>query len=272
MKYAFIALIVCYLVIYGCGPDNSDNGPESHEQTAPVHQQEPAAPTHEEQQQPVKSIQPTVAHEEPAAEVAEQPAEQHVEAVAVETAEQAQPAAEEKPAAPVVERRVIMEQQSVTKEQQATEVAESEQVVMPCGRTMARADIPENAPCLETKPQGVKDTAGTAGSGQELTTAMQKMVETTNEMVLATRQLTLATQKMLNAGKGVAVEVIDTGKEAMEAQQETEPVEQSVEGQDPAATPEKDVVETMQAVLSAAKDVIEATNQAISTALEAEKK
>ena len=203
MKYAFIALIAIYLVTYGCSPDNSEKATDSHESTAPATLETP-----KESVQPVEVV---------AVEVVA------VEVVAVETAEQAQPVVEQQQVAPVVEQRVVVEKQTVTKEEQPAVVAESEQVVMPCGRTMARADIPKNAPCLKLQPQGMQDTAD---HEQDLSAAIQRMVETTNDMVLATKQLVIATQAMLNAGKGVAVEVLDTGKEIMEVPEGTQPVEE----------------------------------------------
>ncbi|NOR24931.1 MAG: hypothetical protein GQ542_11170 [Desulforhopalus sp.] len=241
MKYAFIALIAIYLVVYGCSPDSSEKATDNHETTAPAtlekpHQaaevaavpadpHEPDAAAHAEQQtadavkdavveEPAAAAEvveePAVAAggvEEPAvaAGVVEEPAvaaevvEQPVEVVAAETAEQAQP---------------------VVEKQQPAEVAKPQLVVMPCGRTMARADIPENAPCLKLPAQ----TAAVADTKQDLNAAMQRMLETTNDMVLATQQLVIATQQMLNASK-----------EIIETPEETQPVEQAVEGQGPAA-------------------------------------
>ncbi len=175
----------------------------------------------------------------------------------------------------VPEQQVEPAGQAPAVDQPPAKITESEQVVMPCGQTMAKADIPENLPCLrpqaQPQPQIIQDTADK--KGQDLANAMQKMMETTNNMVLATKQLVIITQEMLNAGKGGAVEVIDTGKEIMETKEETKPVEQSTEAQQPAAAaPAKDVVKTMQDVVSAAQELIEATNKAISTTLEAKQK
>jgi hypothetical protein len=159
--------------------------------------------------------------------------------------------------------------------QQPAAAAESEQVVMPCGRVMARADIPENAPCLKMRPQALPESADSADSApmadqsQELTAALQKMVETTHELMLVTRQLVIATQKMLDAGKEVADQVTGTSKETIDAPEAQPPVEQPVEGRQPGASLEKDVVETMQEVASAAREVIETTGNALSTSLEA---
>jgi hypothetical protein len=237
MKYAFIVLIAIYLVIYGCSPDSSEKAKDSHEKTAPaavvIPQQSEMVAVPEQQAEPVT----------PTHELQQQTADAKKQAVVVE--------------------------------QQTGEIAESQQVVMPCGQMMDEADIPENAPCL--KPQAqlqsqiIQNTSDK--KAQDLAIAMQKMMETTNNMVLATKQLVITTQEMLNASKGVAVEGIDTGKGIVVTKQETIPVGQSVEAQQPAAAiTEKDVVKTMQDVVTAAQELIEATNKAISTTLEAKQK
>jgi hypothetical protein len=186
MKYAFIALVVIYLISYGCSPDKSEKTTDSHEQTT----QTTVVPHENSGNDAI----PVTEHE-PAAT-----SEQQAEAVVVET-EQAQPVVEEPQVAAV-------EEQPVT---------ESEQVVMPCGRVMARGEIPENAPCLTMQPQITEDVAE---NGQDLAIAMQKMVETTNNMVLATRQLIIATQEVLNASKIQPVKQSDEGQEPPAAQQE----------------------------------------------------
>ena len=221
MKYAFIALIAIYLVVYGCSPDSSEKATDNHETTAPAtlekpHQaaevaavpadpHEPDAAAHAEQQTADAVKDAVVEEPAAAAEVVEEPAvaaevvEQPVEVVAAETAEQAQP---------------------VVEKQQPAEVAKPQLVVMPCGRTMARADVPKNAPCLKQPAQ----TAAVADTKRDINAALQRMLETTNDMVLATQQLVIATQQMLNASK-----------EIIETPEETQPVEQAVEGQGPAA-------------------------------------
>jgi hypothetical protein len=226
MKYAFIALIALYLIIYGCSPDNSEKATDSHENTAPATMEHP--PRGESVAIPEDRHDPADAAEQTTG----------VEENAVVPAEEAHSGTEQQPA----------------------EVAESQQVVMPCGRTMDLADVPENAPCLNQQSQGA-DT----DNSQDLAAALQKMVDTTNDMVLVTRQLAIATQEMLNASKGVAEEVIDMGNEIMEAEKEKQPVEQSIEGREPAATPEKDVIKTMQDVVSAAGEVVKSTNEALAT-------
>jgi heterodisulfide reductase subunit C len=77
---------------------------------------------------------------------------------------------------------------------------------------------------------------------------------------------------MLNAGKKVAEEVIDTGEKIIEAQEEAQPVDPSVEQPlDAKETSDQEVIETLQNVISAANEVIEATNQALSKSLDAQK-
>jgi hypothetical protein len=209
MKYAFIALIAIYLVVYGCSPDSSEKATDSHDKTAPVtlekpHEaemvatpadlHEPAAPAHDEHQFPAKNLETPVVVEEPTA-VAEVAAEHPAEAVAVEPAEATQPVVEEQQDTPVVEQRVIAETQPAGKEEQPAEVADSEMVVMPCGRTMARADIPENAPCLRQQQQTKQETAATE---PDLEAAILKLAEKTNEMIQATNQLIEATNKAIS--------------------------------------------------------------------------
>jgi hypothetical protein len=223
MKYAFIALIALYLIIYGCSPDNSEKATDSHENTAPATMEHP-----------------------PQGESVAIPKDQHDPADAAEQTTGVEEAAEQAPQAPQ------------GTEQQPAEVADSQQVVMPCGRTMDLADVPVNAPCLNQQSQEVDDP-------QDLAAALQRMVDTTNDMVLVTRQLSIATQEMLNASKGVAEEVIDMGNEIMEAEKEKQPVEQSIESREPAATPERDIIKTMQDVVSAAEEVVKSTNEALST-------
>ncbi|MCP4343331.1 MAG: hypothetical protein GY799_31755 [Desulfobulbaceae bacterium] len=208
MKYAFIALIAIYLVTYGCSPDSSEKATDSHDKTAPVTLEKPheaematapadlhesAAPAHDEHQFPAKNIDKAVVVEEPAVvtELTEHPAE----AVAVEPAEAPQPVVEEQQESLVVAQRVIVETQPASKEEQPTEVADSEMVVMPCGRTMARADIPENAPCLKQPQQTKQETAVTE---PDLEAAILKLAEKTSEMIQATNQLIEATNKAIS--------------------------------------------------------------------------
>jgi hypothetical protein len=179
MKYAFIALIAIYLVVYGCSPDSSEKATDSHDKTAPVTLEKPheaemvaapadlhesAAPAHDEHQFPAKNLETPVV-------------------------------VEEQQEAPVVEQRVIVETQPASKEEQPAEVADSEMVVMPCGKTMAQADIPENAPCLKQQQQPEQETAATE---PDLEAAILKLTEKTNEMIQATNQLIDATNKAIS--------------------------------------------------------------------------
>ncbi len=205
MKYAFIALVVLYLITYGCSPDNSEKATESHEQTVP------AAVEHAPQSEMV------AATEQQQETVAPVPAEQHAaapaeHAAAVETTPQ--------PAEAVEQPAEVVEQPAevVDKTDPGEPVIEAEQVVMPCGKMMALSDIPENAPCLEPNWKATQDATVPTEKTQDLAVALQKMIDTTNEMMLATKQLVNATQKLLNAEQ-------ETQK-STEVQQETQPAKQ----------------------------------------------
>ncbi len=227
MKYAFIVLIALYLIIYGCSPDNSEKATDSHEKSAPAVKHQP----------PEGGIMVVVPDDQGKHEqIPEQSVTEETNKV---PAEQAQP---------------------LNEEQQPAEVAESPRVVMPCGRIVNQADIPQDAPCY---PQSGNMQAS-ADKSKDLTAAMQKMVKTTNDMVFMTRQLVAATQDMLSASKGVAEEVIDTGKAIMEARQENQPAD----GGEVQAASEKELLNTMQKLISAAQEVIDTANTALSTRLE----
>lgn len=192
MKYAFIALVVFYLITYGCSPDNSEKATESHEQTAPaavehapqsekvaVPEQHAAAPAEhaagvEATQQPAEVV-------EPPAEVIQQPAE----------------VVEQAPGEPTIE---------------------AKQVIMPCGKMMALADITENTPCLKPHWKAPLDATEPTQKTKDLAAALQRMIDTTNDMVLATKQLVDATQELLNSGKET--------QERTEVPQETPPAKQ----------------------------------------------
>ena len=113
-----------------------------------------------------------------------------------------------------------------------------------------------------------QNTLNMTETDPELSAAMQKMVETTNGVIVATRQLVTATYAMLNAGKGVAEQMIEPGKEGHEEKTAGQPVEQSAPDQESEAPPEKEVVESMQQFISSAREVIDATNRAIYSVLE----
>lgn len=214
MKYAFIVLIALYLVTYGCSSDDSEKATDSH--TAPATLEKPqeaemvaapaevhdsAEPALDEHQFPAKNLEQAVVVEEltEETEVTEQPAEvteQPAEVAAVEPDEAAQPVAEKQEEAPVVEQRVIVETQPASKEEQPAEVVDSEMVVMPCGRKMAKSDIPENAPCLKPQQEAKQEAAATE---PDLEAAILKLAETTNAMIQATNQLIEATNRAIYA-------------------------------------------------------------------------
>jgi len=132
--------------------------------------------------------------------------------------------------------------------------------------TEGKAQMPCHVP---PQPQAFEE------SNQDLSAAMQRMVEATNDMVLVTKELITTTQEMLKASKGVAREVLDTGKEILEAdknshqtQVQTEP---GVENVEQPVIQEKDVVETMKDLVAATKAMIEATDKALEEALEAQR-
>lgn len=231
MKYAYIAMIVIYLITYGCSPDKAEKEQESHgveaspatvetthQEAAPavVHQQEQVEQTHAGQEKATDSEHQTIAAAEQqtaAVEAVEQPATEELapenqwEAIAKSAGvtvaalmnEDSQPTGEKAAEQPVTPK-------PAAKEKQTAKDAVSEQVVMPCGKMMAKKDIPAGAPCaaMQSKASGE--------SSQELTVAMQKIVEATNEMVMVTRQLVIATQEMLNASKAAEVETTGTDK------------------------------------------------------------
>jgi len=207
MKYAFIALVVLYLITYGCSPDNSEKATESHEQTTP------AAVEHAPQSEMV------AAPEQPQETIA--PAEQHAAAPAehaavVETTQQPAEVAEQP--AEVADKTDPILDFKVVEQAPGEPVIEAEQVVMPCGKMMALSDIPENAPCLKPQWKATQDATVPSEKTQDLAVALQKMIDTTNEMMLATKQLVDATQKLLNVEQ-------ETPK-STEVQQETQPAKQ----------------------------------------------
>jgi hypothetical protein len=211
MKYAFIVLIVIYLITYGCSPSNDEKATDSHEQTVPA-----------------------TVEQLPEGEMVAIPDDQHESSDAVEQ----DTVPEEAVAVPPEVTTEQVQQPAVEEEQQPADIAVLKNV----------------------------------DNNQELASALQRMVETTNDMVLATRQLVITAQTMLNAGKKVAEEVIDTGEKIIEAQEDPQPVDPSVEQPlDAKKTSDQEVIETLQNVISTANEVIEATNQALSKSLDAQK-
>ncbi len=168
MKYAFIALIAIYLFSYGCIPDTPEKPKASHEQTATVTAENSHA------SEPVAVSEQEQQQQESATD----------DVVIIETTEGPADVAEE-----------------ATEEQ----LVEPEMVVMPCGRQMALADIPPDAPCLNGQPMGIQGPVATDDKHKDVLAAMQKVVDATNDMVMVTRQLVIATQEMLNASNAAAV-------------------------------------------------------------------
>ncbi len=203
MKYAFIALIAIYLIIYGCSPDSTEKAKKDHKETA----QTTVKQSHDSEKAAV-----AVEHQTPAV-----PAQKEQTEV-VKTTEQPAEAANQTD--PILSFKVVEQAPS-------EQAAEPQQVVLPCGRVVEKADIPENAPCLKMHPPVLQEPTAAApapaGTEQELAAALQQMVKTTNDMVLATRQLVIATQEILNASKKVEekqqAEQSAAGKEAAPAQQ-----------------------------------------------------
>lgn len=136
-------------------------------------------------------------------------------------------------------------------------------ILLPCGRVIARPPMPPvDAPHppqhitapgqVQAQPQVVEEEK------EDLTLAVQRMVETTNDMVLVTRQLVLATQEMLKATKGAAVEQVS---------------QPNRQGAGPAtdtktAGIEQNVVDAMNDAVIASQKAVEAANQAVSKAVE----
>jgi len=280
MKYAFVVLIVIYLITYGCS--SNEQKPETKSpkkvETITVEKTQPVAPALAQEQAQ------SVAAEAPA----EQPVVQQPENIAAVT----EPQPPEQPLADNTQ------QQPMTEEQGTLFVDPEDLVVMPCGRVFVREEAPCDMPCMNMPQQQGQMMQEEPGMPQmmpqeqvmpqtapvtpqdELTAAMQKMVQATNEMVMVTRQMVIATEEMLKATKGAAGEIIDTGKESLEAEkpaaaeqpaeptQPTEPTEQNVQpqAQVPASaqSPAEAVVESMKDVVVAAREVIDVTNEAIS--------
>lgn len=242
MKYAVIILVALYLVIYGCSPDKTEKATESHEQTVttakeltPVKEPVTAQEEHQEQHQAAEAAQPTEEVEHTVTVVAEQAAEavehtaeaaehagkvvEHVTEVVEQTVEAAaKPSEEVEQPADVSEQPAEVAEQDAATAKQAPEILsvakaegtqpvvqedEPQMVVMPCGRKMAMADVPPNAPCLRMQrlaPQQQEPT----DREEVLAEALQNMVDATNEMILATRELVIATQDLLDADKEAA--------------------------------------------------------------------
>lgn len=212
MKYALIAMAVIYLITFGCSPDEEKKAADSHKEAThttveAAHQSEatPADAEHKEDvvhavaEQQDKSDgdhQAPVAEEKATAEEAGQ--DQHTavakseEKSADDVAEKADEPSTEQPA---VEEKAAETAAVAAADEPAAAVADEELVTMPCGRVMAKKDIPAGAPCLNYPAQDA------APGSEELNAALLRMVEATNNMVKVTQQMIIATQEMLNASK-----------------------------------------------------------------------
>ena len=309
MKYAFIALIACYLLVYGCGPDNSKKAEDKKGQAGqstvekPIQPPPPAAEPQETVKQPVAAAVETL---QPTQQIATTPPSQS----ASETNQQA-PAAEKQKTADQATQELQPPCIMTGHQQGAVELTQPDEnniVVMPCGRMFIKHPVPANAPCLkqpvppcpmmdekqpaiteelimmpcgrvfvrqympvddpdlemlqqtetpgqvDVRPQVIEE------SEEDLSTAVQKMVEATNDMVLVTKQLVTATQEMLRATKGTIIEAAKTNKENIPTAAAGSKKQTGLD--------EREVVNAMQDAVIATQKAIEAMNQAAPKALE----
>ncbi len=308
MKYAFIALIAGYLLVYGCGPDNSKKTEDKKGQVVQSTVEKPLQPP------PAAELQETAKQPVTAAVETLQPAQQ------VAATPPSQPATEVKQQAPVADTQKTVDQTTerlqppcIMAEQQqgAVELTQPDDnniVVMPCGRMFIKHPVPANAPCLkqqmppcpmidERQPSIIEElvmmpcgrvfvrqsmptddadlemlqqteTPGRVDlrpqiieeDEEDLSKAVQKMVETTNDMVLVTKQLVNATQEMLRATQGTIAEASKTNKESMPAA--------ATGSKKKSAASEREVIDAMQDAVIATQKAIEAMNQAAPKALD----
>ncbi len=310
MKYAFIALIACYLLVYGCGPDNSKKAEDQKGQAGQITVEKPLQPplpateSKETVKQPVAAAVETL---QPAQQIATVPPSQS----ATGANQQEAPAAEKQKT--VEQATQELQSPSIMAEQQqgAVELTQPDEeniVITPCGRMFIKHRVPANAPCLkqqvppcpmvdEKQPaiteelvmmpcgrvvvrQSIPDddpdlemmqqteTPGQVDvrpqiieeSEEDLSTAVEKMVEATNDMVLVTKQLVTATQEMLRATKGTITEAAKTNRE--------NPPAAAVGSQKQTAVGEREVINAMQGAVIATQKAIEVMNQAAPKALD----
>jgi hypothetical protein len=330
MKYAFIALIACYLLVYGCGPDNAKKAGDNPDKAvhSTVEKPQPPAPS-------ILAVQPQGPGEQPATPaviqqpaqptVAESPAakdQQPTTGAATEATQaaivaqqlQAAAAAEKQqlpcpmmtgeqavqqpaegvmvmPCGHVFARRAVPPADApclksqpcpcwMTGEEHAAGEARQQPgediVVMPCGRAFTRQQFPADAPCLEHQQQlemleqDEAQSEGVTESDQDLTMAMQRMVEATNDMVLVTRQLVMATQGMLKATREAAPQTGNTDQQVLRPEQGPQPTGQAAEtgSLNQTAVGEQRTVKAMLDAVLATKKAVEATTRAVSKALE----
>ncbi len=290
MKYAFIALIACYLLVYGCGPDTSKKTEDKEGQTV-----------HSTVKKPVVAA---VATPQPAQQTITAPPSQ----VVAEASQQAPVIAlEQKPGEGARELQppcpMMVPRQGAV---ELTQPDENNIVVMPCGCMFIKHQIPANAPCLkqqgfpcpmmgakqsaaeeelimmpcgrifvrqpmpvddpdlelpqlsEMPCQGAVESQVVEDPEDGLATAVQKMAEATNDMVLVTKQLLVATQEMLKATTGTTGEVANTNK----GNAQTVPAAQSTLQAAEAGTKKQTAV-VEQEVVNAMKDAVIATQRAL---------
>ena len=151
MKYAFIALIACYLLVYGCGPDNSKKVEDKKGQTVHSSVEKPL--------QPAPAAQPQETGKQPVAAVSATP--QPAQQTAPEPPPQAASAANDQQAPVVAEQQKTGEAAEVLPQTpckmmphqrgavELTQPDEENIVVMPCGCMFVNHQALENAPCLK---------------------------------------------------------------------------------------------------------------------------
>jgi hypothetical protein len=302
MKYAFIALIACYLLVYGCGPDNSKKTEVKKEQTihsttkAPP-QPSPTTPPQHSGSQPVAAAVASPQPAQPQAEVSQQPPVAAAEQKSGEVAEKQQQhpcnmMGQQQGAVeltqPDEENIVVMPCGCMFVKRQAQNTApclkqhlppcpmmgdnqqgdDEDLVMMPCGRVFVRPPLPDEDAGLDQSQQTETPDQGAVQSQEDLTGAVQRMVETTNDMVLVTKELVLATQEMLKATKAAtaANQLANTSISSAENPQseQAEPITRQVAvagvKKQPAVR-EEEVTNAMRDAVIATQKALEAMNQ-----------
>jgi hypothetical protein len=156
MKYAFIALIACYLLVYGCGPDNSKKTEGKKDQAVHSTVEKPGQP----EQQPKPTITSEEAAKQQPAPVAvdtpPQAAEVGCPSPCKKTAETVQqlPAAEQGAAPVNGQKEAQQESTGVAAQQGPVELTQQDNeniVIMPCGSVFVKHRQPANGPCLTNR-------------------------------------------------------------------------------------------------------------------------
>jgi hypothetical protein len=239
MKYGIIILILCYLFVSGCIPDKKKEKQAEHKKNEIEATVEHA---------PAPQVAVAAKHTE---QIEPHPAEKTVEAQPVQSSVQEnrigeQPqetVAAEEPAQQEDQVVIIEEKQEQPQEAVTEKVTENTQTAnQPCELQKRYPSAPLQ---VTTQPDA---------RGQEIAAAIEKLVVATNNMVYMTRQMVTATEEMLRATRGVAVEVVESGKEIVQ----NETAQQS-------AAAETGVKEAMNNMVQATKEVVEATRNALST-------